>query len=75
MAPNRRALVPHAVLFYYDILLYQQRLASETDWHHQRQEWLKSEVLKREELKVTRFKTASEVAELIKTVTLVNCYT
>ncbi|XP_053394800.1 uncharacterized protein LOC123525710 isoform X2 [Mercenaria mercenaria] len=43
-----------------------KRMISESDWHHERQEWLKSEVLKHKEIKVTRFKTASEVAELIK---------
>jgi hypothetical protein len=43
-------------------------LSSESEWHHERQEWLKSQVKQQPGINVSTFKTPTEVAELIQKV-------
>jgi len=44
-------------------------MVPESDWHKERQDWLRSEVMKnKEHFNVKKFESALEVAELIKQV-------
>ena len=45
-----------------------QRRMPESDWHQERVDWLKLQVMQHEELNIARFKHASEVADMIKEV-------